>query len=436
MTGTNFRRTRGIKRNGALALTPLLVFAGSFLLLSILLNDFYKTPVIVVFILASVYAISITRGLDLGRRITLFSRGAGNDNLMLMVWIFVMAGAFAETAKAMGAIEEVVELTLTIMPSGMLLPGLFVATCMVSFAIGTSVGTIVALVPVAIGIAGKMGVDTALLVAIVVGGSFFGDNLSFISDTTVAASRTQGCKLSDKFKVNFRIVMPAAVIVFILYTYIGMGFTTPEAAYSIDWVKILPYLFVIVAAVMGMNVLLVLTIGIGLTAAVGLGLGSFDMAGCLGAMGSGIAGMGELIIVSMLAGGLLELIRYNGGITYLIKVLTRRVNTRRGAELGIAALVSLANLCTANNTVAIISVGSIARDIAERYGVDKRKSASILDTFSCLVQGMIPYGAQLLIAAGLAGVSAFSIIPYLYYPFVMGAAALIAIFFGLPRRYS
>lgn len=420
---------------GLLALSPLAVFLCLYLVTSLLMNDFYKVPITVAFVLSACYSIAITRGLTLDQRIAQFSIGAGNKNLLMMVWIFILAGAFAQGAKQMGAIDATVNLTLHILPDNLLLAGIFIASCFISLSIGTSVGTIVALTPVAVGLAQKMGIDLAYMVSIVVGGSFFGDNLSFISDTTIASTRTQECRMQDKFRVNSLIVVPAAFIVLIIYVIQGIHVSTPAQVQEIEWLKVIPYLIVLGTAVAGVNVMLVLLLGIFSTGIIGLYLGN-DVFDWFGAMGTGIINMGELIIITLLAGGMLEIIRYNGGIDFIIQRLTRHVRSKQGAELSIAALVSIANLCTANNTIAIITTGSIAKDIAERFGLDKRKIASILDTFSCFVQGIIPYGAQMLIAAGLASISPLSIIGHLYYPFSMGLCVLLAILLRYPRRYS
>ena len=419
-----------------LALSPMLVFMVVYLVGSILAGDFYKVPLTVAFLAASAYAVCITPNLKLKKRIALFSRGAGDENLMLMVWIFVLAGAFAKAAGAMGAIDATVDLTLRMLPDSMLLPGLFLAACFISLSIGTSVGTVVALTPVAVGIAEQTGSSLPLIVALVVGGSFFGDNLSFISDTTIVATQTQGVRMSDKFKANIYLAGPAALIVLVLYIILGQGVHAPSDVAWPAWYKVLPYMAVLVLATSGMNVLVVLLIGILLAGVIGMASGSFDLMGWMGAMGEGIMGMSELIIVTLLAGGMLALIRHNGGIDWLIRVLTRRINGPRGAKLTIALLVILADLCTANNTIALITVGPVARDIADRYGVDRRMSASLLDTFSCFAQGLIPYGAQLLMASGLAAISPFDIIGYLYYPILLGTIALLGILFRFPRKYA
>ena len=398
------------QKGGWWSLSPLAVFLCLYLITSLLVNDFYKVPITVAFLLSSCYAIAITRGLKLEQRVYQFSVGAGNKNILLMIWIFVLAGAFAQSAKQMGAIDATVNLTLHILPDNLLLAGIFIAACFISLSIGTSVGTIVALTPVAVGLAEKTGIDLPYMVAIVVGGSFFGDNLSFISDTTIASTKTQDCVMRDKFKVNFMIVVPAALIVLGIYIFQGLSLSAAPQIQEIEWIKVIPYLIVLGTAIAGMNVMSVLLLGIFSTGIIGLftGMGFFDW---FGAMGTGITGMGELIIITLLAGGMLETIR-------------------------IAALVSVANLCTANNTIAIITTGPIAKDIAKRFHLDRRKTASILDTFSCLIQGIIPYGAQMLIAAGLAGISPLGIIGNLYYPFCMGACAILAILIRYPRRYS
>jgi putative Na+/H+ antiporter len=422
--------------SGWWALSPLFVFLCLYLMTSIIVNDFYKVPITVAFLVSSCYAIAITRGLKLDQRVYQFSVGASNKNIMLMIWIFILAGAFAQSAKEMGAIDATVNLTLHILPDNLLLAGIFIASCFISLSIGTSVGTIVAFTPVATGLALKTGIDLPFMVAIVVGGSFFGDNLSFISDTTIASTKTQGCVMRDKFRVNSMIVVPAALIVLIIYIVQGLSITAPPQVQEIEWLKVIPYLVVLGTAIAGINVMIVLLLGIISTAIIGLATGSFGIFDWFGAMGNGITGMGELIIITLLAGGMLETIRYNGGIDFIIGKLTRHVNGKRGAELSIAALVSIANLCTANNTIAIITTGPIAKDIAGRFNLDRRKTASILDTFSCFIQGIIPYGAQLLMAAGLAKISPISIVGNLYYPFTMGTFALLAILFRYPRRYS
>ncbi len=423
-------------KKGLLALSPLVVFIVLYLVTSIIARDFYKVPITVAFMLSSIYAVIIFGGRPLKDRIQVYSKGAGTSQMMLMLWIFVLAGAFAHSAKVMGAIDATVQLALTLLPSQMLLAGLFLAACFISLSIGTSVGTIVALTPIAAGIAEQIGTEVPMLVAVVLGGAFFGDNLSFISDTTIMATSTQGCKMSDKFRVNSFIVIPAALVILLLYIIMGSDITSVKQPTTVSYIKVIPYLVVLLTAIAGMNVMAVLTLGIVLTGIIGTTDGTYDVFGWLQAMGDGILGMGELIIITMMAGGLLEIVKQQGGIDFLIKRLTKHISSKRGAELSIAGLVSLVNLCTANNTVAILTVGSISKQIGDRFGVDNRKAASILDTFSCMTQGLIPYGAQLLMAAGLAALNPISIIPYLYYPVAIGAAALMAILFRYPKRYS
>lgn len=423
-------------KKGLLALSPLIVFVVLYLVSSIIAGDFYKVPITVAFMIASIYAVIISGGFPLAKRIDIFSRGASSSNLMLMLWIYVLAGAFASSAKEMGSINATVNLALNILPSNMLLAGLFLAACFISISIGTSVGTVVALVPIAAGIAHSTEVSIPLVTAIIVGGAYFGDNLSFISDTTVVATQTQGCKMSDKFRVNAFIVAPAAIIILIIYFVIGANVKSPENVPDVQYIKVIPYLVVLITAICGMNVMAVLTIGIALCGILGIADGSYNMYGWFGAMGKGIIGMGELVIIAMLAGGMLEIIRENGGIDYLINKLTAHVKSKRGAELSIAALVSLVNVCTANNTVAILTVGGISKKIGDKFGVDSRKAASILDTFSCTVQGLLPYGVQMLLAAGLAKINPMEILPYLFYPMGIGIAAIASILFRYPKRYS
>lgn len=423
-------------KRGLVALSPLAVFIILYLVTSIVAGDFYKVPITVAFMAASIYAIIISGGWPLRKRIDTFSHGASTSQMMLMIWIFVLAGAFANSAKAMNSIDATVNLTLTLLPPQMLLAGLFLAACFISLSVGTSVGTIVALSPIAAGVAQQTGTDMAMMTAVVVGGSFFGDNLSFISDTTIVATQTQGCKLSDKFRVNSFIVVPAALVVLVLYIVMGANVSAPTTVPDIEPIKVVPYLVVLVTAVLGMNVMAVLTLGIVLTGIIGLLTGAYDIYGWMQAMGNGITGMGELIIITMMAGGMLELIKQRGGIDFIISRMTSRISSKRAAELSIAGLVCFVNICTANNTVAIITVGGIAKQIGDRFGLDNRKCASILDTFSCFTQGLLPYGAQILMAAGLTQLNPVSIIPHLYYPFAIGLAALLAIGLRYPRRYS
>ena len=418
------------------ALTPLIIFLSIYLVASVIMGDFYKMPITVAFLVASIVAVATSSGGRLHKRIDLFCKGAANSNIMLMVWIFILAGAFAQTAKAVGAVDATVNLALSVLPDTLLLAGMFIAACFISLSMGTSVGTIVALTPVAVGIATQTDLNTPFMVAIVVGGAMFGDNLSFISDTTIVATRTQGCNMKDKFKVNSLIVIPVAILITIIYLFQGSEITTTPTVTPIEWLKVIPYILVLTTALVGVNVMIVLLLGILCSGIVGIITGSIQFWEWIAAIGTGISGMGELIIITLLAGGMLEMIRYNGGVAYIIQKLTTHVKSKKGAELSIAALVSFADLCTANNTIALIMSGPIAKDIANRFGVDPRKSASLLDTFSCFVQGIIPYGAQLLMAAGLASITPLAIMQYLYYPYLMGVAALLAIFFRYPRKYS
>ena len=426
---------RAVKK-GLLALSPIAVFLTVYVATSILAGDFYRVPISVAFLITAIYAICTCRGLPLRERITLFSQGAGDSNIMLMIWIFILAGAFAASAKAIGAIDTTVNFTLQLLPDNLLLAGLFIASCFISLSIGTSVGTVVALTPIAAGIGEATEASVPFVVGVVVGGAFFGDNLSFISDTTIMATRTQGCRMSDKFRVNSMIVVPAAMLVLLAYIVLGTQVHAPQDIPSVDVLKMLPYIVVLITAIAGLDVMVVLAVGILLSGIIGLSFGDFDVFGWFGAMGQGILGMAELIIVTMLAGGLMALIRQGGGIDFIIQQLARHIRGRRGAELSIGGLVAFTDICTANNTVAILTVGPIAREISKTYGIDPRKAASLLDTFSCLAQALLPYGAQLLMAASLAALSPVEIIPYLYYPFCMGGCALLSILVRYPRKFS
>ncbi len=409
-------------------LSPLILFIVLYLGTSVVLKDFYSVPIAVAFLLSAVYAI-LAPGGTYKERIDSFTKGVGESTVGLMLLIFILSGAFAATAKAMGAVDSTVNMTLQILPPALLLPGVFVASCFISFSIGTSCGTIAALTPVAVGIADAAGISVPLMVGLVVGGTFFGDNLSFISDTTIIATQTQGCRMKDKFLTNIRIVLPCALILVVVYFFIGNNAGTETHLGDYQPVKIIPYLCVIAAALSGMDVILVLILGLFTTALIGVLDESFSPLGWLQEVNNGIMTMAELMLCTLLASGMLAIIRNQGGIQYIIEKITRHINGRRGAELSLAMLVVFVNICTANNTVAIITVGSIARDIAQKFGVDPRRSASILDTMSCFAQGLLPYGAQVLIAAGLASVNPAHIIPFLWYPMMIGVAVVLSILF-------
>lgn len=423
-------------KQGILAISPLIVFVILYFVSSIIAGDFYMMPITVAFMLSCIYAIMTFRGRSVKDRVETFCIGAGEKNIMMMLCIFVLAGAFANSAKDAACIEATVNLTLSLMPDSMIMAGLFIAACFISLAIGTSVGTIVALTPIAAGLAHSTGSSVPMMTAVIVGGSFFGDNLSFISDTTIVATSTQGCKQSDKFLVNSYTTIPVAIAVMVMYFFIGTGTQAPAVIPDIDYVKILPYIIVIVCALCGMNVFVVLTFGIISTGLIGIGYGVYDLFGWCQSMGKGITGMGELVIVAVLAGGLLKVMTENGALEYLISIMTKKIRSKRSCELTIAMLVSLVNICTANNTVAILTVGSISKRIGDSYGVDNRKSASILDSFSCCIQSILPYGAQILMATGLAAVSPIEILKYLYYPFVLFSVSVIAILIRYPKKYS
>ena len=417
------------------ALSPLIVFLVLYLVTSIIAQDFYKVPIAVAFLVSATYALLTVRG-TMNERIKIFAKGAGNSTMVLMLAIFVLAGAFAASAKTMGAVDATVNLALKYLPEQAILPGIFLASCFISLSIGTSCGTIAALTPLAVGIAQQSGISTPMMIGLVVGGTYFGDNLSFISDTTIVATQTQGCSMKDKFRVNISIVAPVALLMLIVYFFLGESVSTPAEVGEANFWLVLPYLAVVILAICGVNVLLSLGIGIFLTGIIGMVMGTYDVFGWFAAMNEGMMGMSELIIVTILAGGMLEIIRHNGGIELIIKALTRNIQSKRAGEMSIAALTCLVNVCTANNTVAIITTGPISKDIAQRFRIDPRKSASILDTASCFTQGLLPYGAQVLIAAGLSEVNPIAIIPNFYYPMLIGVALILAILFRYPRKYS
>lgn len=419
-------------RRGMMALSPLLFFLLFYLGSSILLRDFYAVSITVAFCLTAIYAMVLPDGLSLERRLETFARGAGDRNVLLMIWVFILAGIFSSVAQAIGAIDATVGLLLSLLPSRVMYAGLFVVSCFISFALGSSVGTIAALVPITSGMAAEMGGGAGLITAIIVGGAFFGDNLSFISDTTIAATRTIGVRMRDKFRANILISLPAALVTAVLYLLLGQD--VPEVALSTtgSWYLMLPYLAVILLAVSGVNVLVSLTAGILLSVLVGLGTGTIAPVEVMAKAGEGISGMSDLIIVTLLAGGLLELIRQRGGIDFIVERLTRRVSGKRSGELSFAALVGLANGCTANNTIAILTTGGIVRDLGVRLEIDPRRTASILDISSCIVQSVLPYGAQMLIASGLTGLSVTEILPYMYYPMILSGMLLLSILLRFP----
>lgn len=423
------------KWHGILALSPMVVFLLLYVAVSAIIGDFYKIPISVALLVASIWAIVIYRARPLKQRIETFSKAAANSDIIYMIWIFILAGAFASVAKSIGAVDATVSFTLSIFPPQYIVPTLFVAACLISFSIGTSVGTVVALTPLAAQLASTEGGNVAFFVGVVLGGAFFGDNLSFISDTTIAATRSQGCSMQDKFRVNLWIAFPAAVVTLVCYLLFVPEVPVIEVPALGNWWLMLPYLVVIVTAVLGINVTLVLTLGLLSAVVLGLvnGVGLLDMAGFAG---SGIDGMGDLIIITLLASGMLGVIKACGGIDYILRALTVRISGLRGAQATLALLVGIVNLCTANNTVAIITVGGLAKDISQRFGVDPRKSASILDSASCVVQCLIPYGAQTLLATSLAGISPAAPFPYLYYPWAVALTLILSIVFLFPRRYS
>ncbi|MFP7296410.1 Na+/H+ antiporter NhaC family protein [Neobacillus niacini] len=415
------------------ALLPFAVFLVLFIGSGIVTGDFYKFPVIVAIVIAAGVALAMNRKETFNQKLETFTRGAGESNIMLMVLIFLLAGAFSETAKGMGAVDATVNMALSVVPQNLLMVGVFIIACFISLSMGTSMGTIVALAPIGAGISEQTDLSLALTMAVVIGGAMFGDNLSFISDTTIAAVRTQGTKMKDKFKMNFLIVLPAAIVTCIILAILTMGEQAKISQESFNWIKILPYLGVLITALAGVNVFLVLGFGILFAGIIGIIDGSYNLMALIQKTGEGMAGMFEISFLAILIAGMVEVIKHNGGIDYLLYLVTRKIKSKKGAELGIAGLVSLTDLSTANNTISIVIAGPLAKNIADQYNIDPRRSASLLDVFSCSIQGLIPYGAQLLVAAGVAGISPISILSYSYYPILIAICGVAAILTGFPR---
>lgn len=424
---------KNVSKGNPLALLPIVVFLVLFVGSGIITGDFYKMPVLVAFMVATGVALLFNKNESFDTKMDIFCKGAGDPNILLMLVIFLLAGAFGSVAKEMGGVDATVNLSLSVLPPNLLVAGLFVVGCFISISMGTSVGTIAALAPIGLGIAEKTGIPVALVTGAIVGGAMFGDNLSMISDTTIAACRTQGCEMKDKFKMNFLIVLPAAIITAIILIVVTSGYEgSMTETYSYELIKVIPYVVVLAGALYGVNVFVLLGGGILFAGGVGLISGSLTISTLIQSVSNGMAGMLELSVLVLIVGGVVELMKHNGGIDFLLSFITSKINSKKGAEFGIAALVSVVDLCTANNTISIVSAGPLAKDIADQYDIDPRKTASILDTFSACWQGIIPYGAQLITAAGIVGVPAVEIIKYLHYPALMLVCAIGSIIFGIP----
>jgi len=416
------------------ALIPFVVFLILFIGSGVITGDFYAFPVIVAIAISGAIALMMNRKEPFSRKVEIFCQGAGNGNVMLMVVIFLLAGAFSEVAKGTGAVDSTVNFALSVVPQNLLVVGLFIIACFISLSMGTSMGTIVALTPIGVGISQQTDLSMAFVIGAIIGGSMFGDNLSFISDTTITAVRSQGAQMRDKFKVNFWIVLPAAIATCIILWAITMGETAQVEHLSYHLIKIVPYILVIILALAGMNVFLVLASGIVLAGAVGLADGSYHIMSLFQKIGQGMAGMYEMAFLAILIAGMVEVMKSNGGIDFLLQLATRKITSKKGAEFGIAGLVGLTNVSTANNTIAILIAGPLAKNIADQYGIEPRKSASILDLFSCAIQGLLPYGAQFLAAASVAGISPVSILPFSFYPILIGICGIVAILIGYPKK--
>lgn len=422
------------KKGNAWALFPLLLFMLLFLGVGIISGDFTTMPLNVAITITVIVALLMNRKEKFATKIEVFTKGAGHSNIILMMLIFILAGAFSTTTEKMGGVTSTVNLGLSLIPENLIIVGLFIICMFVSISMGTSVGTVAAIAPVGFGFAQATDVSAALAMATVVGGAMFGDNLSMISDTTIAAVRTQHTKMKDKFKVNFRIVLPDAILTIVVLFFLTNGISMDHSkSYDFQLVKVIPYLLVLILALVGVNVIIVLIGGTVLSGIIGLIDGSFGWKGLLSAVSKGIIGMEDIAMIALLIGGLVGLIQHNGGIDWLLNVVRGRVKSKRGAEIGIASLVSVADIATANNTISIIMSGPLAKNIADEYDVDPRKSASILDIFGGCFQGLLPYSPQVISAAGVAGISPFLLVPYSIYPIMLGVCGLIAILIGYPK---
>lgn len=416
------------KKGNAWALFPLLLFMLLFLGVGIISGDFTTMPLNVAITITVIVALLMNRKEKFATKVEVFTKGAGHSNIILMMLIFILAGAFSTTTEKMGGVTSTVNLGLSLIPENLIIVGLFIICMFVSISMGTSVGTVAAIAPVGFGFAQATDVSAALAMATVVGGAMFGDNLSMISDTTIAAVRTQHTKMKDKFKVNFRIVLPGAILTIVVLFFLTNGISMDHSkSYDFQLVKVIPYLLVLILALVGVNVIIVLIGGTVLSGIIGLIDGSFGWKGLLSAVSKGIIGMEDIAMIALLIGGLVGLIQHNGGIDWLLNVVRGRVKSKRGAEIGIASLVSVADIATANNTISIIMSGPLAKNIADEYDVDPRKSASILDIFGGCFQGLLPYSPQVISAAGVAGISPFLLVPYSIYPIMLGVCGLIAI---------
>lgn len=415
---------------GFLGIVPLLFFLVFYVVASAFVGDFTKVPVIIAFFFSTVLAVALTRGLNLPDRVRVFGRGAGTTKMMFIVWIFLIAGAFAKSAQEMGCIAESANLIITLLPPELIYVSLFFAGCFISMATGSGIGSITAVAPIGVGVAQSLGTSMPLMCALVVCSAMFGDNLSFISDTTVVATSTQGCELKDKFYTNIKIVLPAMIALTILYFILGRGVPEVVDSKPVEYVKVLPYLLVLVLAVSGCDVLITLSLGALTCGIEGILLGSYDFYGWMQAMSDGMSGMGSLVILVIMAGGFMALIQHNGGVDYLVEQCTKLIRGRRSAEVWICLLTALMCACTSVNTVAIMNVSAVAKGISDKYGLSPKRVASLLDTSSCVTQELIPYSSHLLTAAAFGGVSAVSLIPYCYYAYFL--TACIALFFIFP----
>ncbi|MGL5439691.1 MAG: Na+/H+ antiporter NhaC family protein [Filifactoraceae bacterium] len=426
----NLKNAEKKQKSSGWALLPILIFLTLFVGSGVITGDFYAMPALVGFLIALLIAFLQNPKRNFEDKLKAFTRGAGDENILIMILIFIMAGGFSGIVKASGGVESTVNLGLTVLPASFAVLGLFIIGCFISISMGTSMGTIVALAPIATGISEKTGFSIALCIGAVVCGAMFGDNLSMISDTTIAAVRTQGCNMKDKFKENFFIVLPAAIVTGIIFAInIGTNPIEVSEVYSYSIIQVVPYLVVLFGALAGLNVFFVLLSGISISILVGLIQGSFGIMDIFSILNEGMSGMFEIAIISIVVAGMVQIVKDNGGIEFILRLIKGNIKSKRGAEFGIAGLALLVDCCIANNTVAIVMAGPIGKEIATEFKVEAKRAASLLDIFASVGQGLIPYGAQLLTAASLTGITPFAIIPNLYYPILMGISAILFIVF-------
>ena len=422
-----------MKKKGFRGILPLLFFMVFYVVAAVIAGDFTKIPIVVAFLFSVILAVVLTRGLSLPDRVRIFGRGAGTTKIMFMVWIFLIAGAFARSAQEMGCITESANLIISMLPPQLIYVSLFIAGCFISMATGSGIGSIVAIAPIGVSVANTLGVSMPMMCGLVVCSAMFGNNLSFISDTTVVATSTQGCELKDKFRINIRIVIPALVVLLAIYYSLGQGVPEVVEIESVEYLKVLPYIIVLILAISGVDVLVTLLLGTLICGVEGMILDCYDFYGWMQAMSDGMMDMGFLVVLVTMSGGFMALIDHNGGIDFMVRICTKFIRGRRSAEMWICLLTIVMCACTSVNTVAIINSSSIAQSLSEKYNLSPKRVASLLDTSSCITQELIPYSSHLLTAAAFGGVSSVALIPYCYYAYLLAGCVALSIIFNYPK---